>query len=148
MNRVWIDYANFLAQNGYKKAVLVLAFLLFLKTASAHSWLARVAQFWEHSPFINVQIPASASYFGWVCCRFSPLLPEVSSEYYYCSPQKPTFQNSNSTRKGRRRTTLWISYLLNVIHYLLLLLWRPSFLLAVMAGVPWQQNKKSRRHAK
>ena len=77
MNRVWIDYANFPAQNVYKKAVLVLAFLLFLKTASAHSWLARVAQFWEHSPFINVQIPASASYFGWVCCWFSPLLPEV-----------------------------------------------------------------------
>ena len=146
MNRVWIDYANFRAQNGYKKALLVLAFLLFLKTASAHSWLSRVAQFWEHSPFINVQIPASASYFGWVCCWFSPLLP-FSSEYYYCSPQKPTFQNSNSTRNGRRRTTFCISHLLNVIHYLLLL-WRPSFLLAVMAGVAWQQNKKSRRHAK
>ena len=147
MNRVWIDYANFPAQNVYKKAVLVLAFLLFLKTASARSWLARVAQFWEHSPFINVQIPASASYFGWVCCWFSLCYQRFSSEYYYCSPQKPAFQNSNSTRNGRRRTIFCISYLLNVIHYLLLL-WRPSFPLAVMAGDAWQQNKKSRRHAK
>ena len=41
---------------------------------------ARVAQWWEHSPPTNVarvQIPASTPYVDWVCCWFSPLLPEV-----------------------------------------------------------------------
>ena len=39
-------------------------------------------------------------YVGWVCCWFSPLLREVFLRvlWFYPSPQKPTFSNSNSTR--------------------------------------------------
>ena len=63
---------------------------------------ARVAQWWEHSPPTNVaqvQIPASTPYYvGWVCCWFSPLLPEVfsSSTPVFLSPQKPALRNFNS----------------------------------------------------
>ena len=144
MNRVWIDYANFLAQNGYKKAVLVLASLLFLKTAAAHSWLARLAQFWEQSPFMHVQIPAPASYFGSVCCWFSPLLPEVFLWVLIIVLLKNQhFQIPIQLGMDGEEPLCGFP-----TSYYLLLLWRPSFLLALMASVAWQQNKKSRRHAK
>ena len=42
---------------------------------------------------------------GWVCCWFSPLLPEVFLRVLGFSPllKKTTFSNSNSTRNQRRR---------------------------------------------
>ena len=42
--------------------------------------------------------------------RFSPLLREFFSPVFP-STEKPTFPNFNSTRNGRRRTTMWMSYL-------------------------------------
>ena len=50
---------------------------------------ARVAQWWEHSPPTNVapvQILASTSYVGWVCCWFSSLLREVFLRVLRFSP--------------------------------------------------------------
>ena len=77
-------------------------FFLF-STFTCLLWGARVAQWWERLPPTNVarvQILASMPYVGWVCCLFSPLLQEVFLRvlWFYPSPQKPTFSNSNSTR--------------------------------------------------
>ena len=63
---------------------------------------ARMAQWWEHRPPTNVawvQIPESTPYVGWVCSWFSLLLQEGFQMLVFPSPQKPTFANSNSTRK-------------------------------------------------
>ena len=53
-------------------------------------------------------------YVGWVCCWFSPLLRGFSPEI----PQKTssTFPNSNSTRNGRWRTTMWKCNLKLLLH--------------------------------
>ena len=63
----------------------------------------RVMQWWEHLPptsVAQVQIPASTKYVGWVCYWFSLLLQEVFLwALGFPSPQKPTFSNSNLTRK-------------------------------------------------
>ena len=61
-----------------------------------------MAQWWERWPPTNVarvQIPASTSYVGWVCCWFSPLLRGVffPGTPVFPSSQKPTFSNSSST---------------------------------------------------
>ena len=45
---------------------------------------AMVAQWWERSPptsVARIQIPASTTYVGWVCCWFSPLLREDYEDY-------------------------------------------------------------------
>ena len=60
-----------------------------------------IAQWWEHSPptiVSRVLFPDPASYVGWVCCWFSPLLREVFLRVLLFSPliNKPTFPNSNS----------------------------------------------------
>ena len=65
-------------------------------------WGTRVAQRWEHSPLTSVagvQILALTPHVGWVCCWFSPLLREsfLWVLWFFPSPQKPTFQNSNLT---------------------------------------------------
>ena len=74
---------------------------------------------WDH-PSANgdvarIQIPASTPHVDWVvCCLFSPLFRDWGFSLgtpISTSPQNPTFPNSNSTRNGRRRTALWISYL-------------------------------------
>ena len=63
----------------------------------------RVMQWWEHSPptsVAQVQISASTTYVGWVRYWFSLLLQEVFLwALGFPSPQKPTFSNSNLTRK-------------------------------------------------
>ena len=48
----------------------------------------------------------------WV--EFAPLLRKGTP--VFPSAQKPTFSNSNSTRKRRRRTTLWMCYLQIIIY--------------------------------
>ena len=74
---------------------------------------ARVVQWLDYSPLTNVardQIPASTPKVGWVCCSLSPLLREVFLRELRPVPsrlfKKPTFPNSNSTRNGRRRTSM------------------------------------------
>ena len=53
----------------------------YLYRVSLEPWGATVARWWEHSPTTNnvarVQILASTSNVGWVCCWFSHLLREV-----------------------------------------------------------------------
>ena len=80
---------------------------LSINTAKINSMLvsssrgARVAQWWEYSPPINVarvQLPASTPYVGWVCSWFSPLLRGTP---VFPSPQNPTLPNSNSIWKAR-----------------------------------------------
>ena len=62
-----------------------------------------MAQWWKHSPSTNVsrvRFPNPASYVGWVCCWFSPLLRGFSSGFCgFPPPQKSTFLNSNSIWK-------------------------------------------------
>ena len=56
---------------------------------------ARVTQWWEHSPPINVaqvQILASTTYVGWVCCCFSPLLLEI---FLWRAPFSPLLKNQH-----------------------------------------------------
>ena len=70
----------------------------------------RVAQWWEHSPPINVarvQILASTPYVGWVCCWFSPLFQEVFPWVFRISPPLKTkhFQIPIDQESGWWRTT-------------------------------------------
>ena len=61
----------------------------FLSAKNLMALMARVAQWWEHSPPTNVarvQITASTPYVGWVCCWFSPLLQEVFLRVLQFSP--------------------------------------------------------------
>ena len=63
--------------------------------------------------FLLIQILGSKTCVGWVCCWFSHLLQEFFSlgTPVFPSPQKLTFPNSNSTRNGTQRTTMWLCYL-------------------------------------
>ena len=76
--------------------------------------IARVAQWWEHSPPTNVdqvQIPASTPYVGWACCWFFPLLQEgflrVLRFPRLFIKNKLTFPNSNSIWNARTRYAPW-----------------------------------------
>ena len=56
--------------------ILVFCFTIWLTVSQG----AGMAQWWEHSPPLNVarvRFPGSVSYVGWVCCWFSSLLWEV-----------------------------------------------------------------------
>ena len=82
-----------------------------LYRVSLEPWGATVARWWEHSPTTNnvarVQILASTSNVGWVCCWFSHLLREVlgfsMDTQVFPFPQKPTLPNSNSIWNARTR---------------------------------------------
>ena len=81
-----------------------------------------VVQWWEHSPPTNVarvQILASTPYVGWVCCWFSPLLREVFLRVLRFSLSSKTniSKYQFDQESGRRRTTLWMSYLQIIIIY-------------------------------
>ena len=97
MNRVKIDYANVPTQNGYKKAVLVLVSLLFLKTASyfygEQGWHS-----FETIPLSSIFKSRHPRHFlvefvvGFLLC-YQGFFSGCS-----CFPQKPTFPGSTSTR--------------------------------------------------
>ena len=57
-----------------------------------------MVQRWEHSPPTIVSRVRPASFVGWVCCLFSPLLRELFLRVLRFSPliNIPTFPNSNS----------------------------------------------------
>ena len=61
-----------------------------------------MAQWWEKRPPIvvsRVRFSYPASYVGWVCCWFSPLLRELFLQvlrFLHSSINKPTFPNSNA----------------------------------------------------
>ena len=80
---------------------------LFYKPRTIIHVGVRIAQWWDHSLPIIV---AWFKYVGWVFCSVLSLAPRVFSPVFP-STQKPAFPNSNSTRNGRRRTTMWMFYL-------------------------------------
>ena len=110
MNCVKIDYANVPTQNGYKKAVLVLVSLLFLKTASyfygEQGWHS-----FETIPLSSIFKSRHRRHFlvefvvGFLLC-YQGFFSGCS-----CFPQKPTFPI---------RLGMWICYLLK--RYLLFII--------------------------
>ena len=67
-------------------------------------WGAMVAQWWEH------KWPWFKAICGFSLFSFFPLLQEVFLRPVFPSTKKKTtFKNSNSTKNGRRRITIWIS---------------------------------------
>ena len=71
-----------------------------------------MSQWWEHSPPTNVswvRIPDPASYVGWVCCWFFPLLRGFSpGSPVFLPPQKPTLQIPTRSGISGRIATLWM----------------------------------------
>ena len=70
-----------------------------------------MAQWWERSPptdVARVQLPASTPYVGWVCCWFSPLLPEVFVRVLRFSPLLKDQQFQIPIRSGTHGH-VWIS---------------------------------------
>ena len=69
----------------------------------------------------RVQIPALTPYVGWVCCWFSPLLRGVFSGYsgFPLSSKTNISKFQFDHESGRRRTTLWMCYLLLIIYFYL-----------------------------
>ena len=77
---------------------------------------ARVAQWWEYSPPINVAlvwIMALMPYVGWVCCWFSPLLQEETntSKFQFNLECMDTFYNNEFLKTSKCSVGKQITFL-------------------------------------
>ena len=111
---------------------------------------ARVAQWWEHSPPINVarvQIPASTPYVSWVCCWFSPLFREVFLPVLRFSPLLKNQHFQIPIRPGIRWTKnhyMWMCYLQIVIYLIYLFICLRGCLLSYLSkeSLVFSQTKR------